>query len=59
MNLVAVAIVLAIVLDHQKSRLLIGLNRIPFCFNNNSQITKNSVAESAWAEYTFDVSVLL
>ena len=42
MNLLAVVIVLAIVLGHvqQKSRLLIGLNRILFCFNNSSQITK-------------------
>ena len=44
MNLVAVAFVLAIVLGHpsnkQKSRLLIGLNCILFCFNNSSQITK-------------------
>ena len=42
MNLLAVAIVLAIVLGHpskQKSRLLIGLNCILFCFNNSSQVT--------------------
>ena len=40
MNLVAFAIVLAIVPVQQKSRLLIGLNRILFCFDNSSQITK-------------------
>ena len=43
MNFVAVAIVSAIVLGHplNKSRLLIGLNRILLCLNDSSQITKN------------------
>ena len=42
MKLIVVAIVLAIVLGHpsNKSRLLIGSNRILFCFNNRSEITK-------------------
>ena len=43
MDFVAVAIVSAVVLGHpvlQKSRLLIGLNRILLCLNHSSQITK-------------------
>ena len=40
MKFVAVAIVSAIVLGQQKSRLLIGLNCILLCLNNSSQIAK-------------------
>ena len=40
MDLVAVTIVLVIVLGHPSNK-LVGLNRILFCFNNSSQITKD------------------
>ena len=52
MNFLAVAIVLVIVLGHpfNKSRLLIGLNRILFYFNS-SQITKKSVHQLGYCVF--------